>query len=208
MKKLSKLIVAISALCLLAPTGVVADKLPTPKVDYNADMKIDGLAQPMKIFKSGDMVRTEISDGTDRIISILNTKKRESILLRNEGGQKIALVSKIDPDQMRALDPSSALANEENLNARRAGSDTVAGVRCDNYKVNGEFGGEPVEGDFCFSSDGVLLRARTNEAGSSQAVTMEAVALKVGPQDPNLFEVPEGYQRLELDLEGIASFMR
>jgi len=206
MSRIIKLIAVFTLVLMSLPQYGLADRLPTPEVDYRADIKVGGLEGSMRIFKRGDMVRTEITNQEEEIVSILDSKNNESIVLREEGGQKIALISKIDPEQTKALELQSAMATQEGLVTRRAGSDEVIGIPCDVYEVSGEFGEEKVEGDFCFSKEGILLRAVTTDVNSKKKESVEVTSLQVGEQDIALFSIPEGYQRRNLDREGVSSF--
>lgn len=74
----------------------------------------------------------------------------------------------------------------------RAGSATVAGLRCDNWRVTAREG----QGEICLTPDGVALRASGTHDGKSGS--LEALQVTYGPQDPARFQVPPGYQPVSL----------
>ncbi|MFB9972004.1 hypothetical protein ACFFMP_19335 [Pseudoroseomonas cervicalis] len=74
----------------------------------------------------------------------------------------------------------------------RAGSATVAGLRCDNWRVTAREG----EGEICLTADGVALRASGTRDGKSGS--LEALQVTYGAQDPARFQVPAGYQPVTL----------
>ncbi|MCH8491125.1 MAG: hypothetical protein LAT81_14520, partial [Oceanicaulis sp.] len=71
------------------------------------------------------------------------------------------------------------------------GSDVVAGEPCDIYRVDDSDTGEP--GDICITDDAIILRVETGTG-----VVFEAEEFERASQDPSLFEVPEGYQRMQM----------
>jgi hypothetical protein len=70
----------------------------------------------------------------------------------------------------------------------REGADSVAGTPCTEWRTT-DLAGDPVQ--VCISPDGLLLRARVGGK-----VTIEAVSVHVGPQDPADFQVPPGFARI------------
>lgn len=73
-----------------------------------------------------------------------------------------------------------------------AGSATVAGLRCNAWQISAKEG----EGTVCLTPDGVLLRASGQYDGRQG--TLEATQVTYGPQDPTRFQVPPGYQGVNL----------
>lgn len=74
----------------------------------------------------------------------------------------------------------------------RAGSDTVAGHRCDNWQVSGPEG----QGTVCLTPDGVLLRAQGSREGRQGS--LEATAISYARQDPARFRLPAEYRSVTL----------
>lgn len=68
------------------------------------------------------------------------------------------------------------------------GEDNVAGTPCTEWRTT-DLAGQPVQ--VCISADGLLLRARV--AGK---VTIEAVSVHIGPQNPADFRVPPGFAHI------------
>ncbi|WP_305123546.1 hypothetical protein [Roseomonas sp. GC11] len=74
----------------------------------------------------------------------------------------------------------------------RAGSDSVAGLRCEVWTVTQRQG----EGSLCVTPDGLVLRASGRHPGGEGS--LEALQVTYGPQDPARFQVPPGYQAVAL----------
>jgi hypothetical protein len=91
------------------------------------------------------------------------------------------------------FDPARAgpLMLRDNMKFARKGSDTVAGVRCTVWDIQGDQG----SGTGCITDDGVLLRAESN--GRNGQVQMTATAVKYGALTDDLFQPPAGYQKLQ-----------
>lgn len=73
-----------------------------------------------------------------------------------------------------------------------AGSATVAGHRCDNWRLSGPEG----QGTVCLTADGVLLRAQGSHEG--QEGTLEATSVAYARQDPARFRLPPDYRSMTL----------
>ena len=74
----------------------------------------------------------------------------------------------------------------------RAGSATVAGLRCTLWRY--EDGDK--RGETCLTVDGVMLRSSGGQGGRTGAV--EATRVAYGPQDPARFQAPPGYRSMQL----------
>jgi hypothetical protein len=80
---------------------------------------------------------------------------------------------------------------------RKTGTDTVAGVPCTTYTatINDR------DGQVCLTGDGVMLRARSEEAGRTHE--LEAVKVTYADQPAALFEPPAGFKKLDMaDMAG------
>jgi len=73
-----------------------------------------------------------------------------------------------------------------------AGSATVAGQKCDNWRVSRPDG----EGTVCLTRDGVILRASGRHQGRTGQ--LEATEVRYGAQDPSRFVIPAGYRTVTL----------
>ena len=93
----------------------------------------------------------------------------------------------------RPADPGMlAMFKATNESFRKTGSDTIAGVACTIYDATFN----EHSGQVCLTNDGVMLRARSADADRQRE--LEAVAVNYVDQPAGLFEVPAGYQKLEM----------
>ena len=70
----------------------------------------------------------------------------------------------------------------------RRGEASVAGLTCTEWETRDVTGAPTLA---CITADGVMLRA-----GAGARVLVEALSVSYGPQDPGVFRIPEGYQRI------------
>jgi len=74
-------------------------------------------------------------------------------------------------------------------NFTRRGTDQVAGTPCTEWEAT-DTQGQPTLA--CLTADGVLLRAMRGKV-----VLIQAERVSLGPQDPALFKLPDGYARTQ-----------
>ena len=74
----------------------------------------------------------------------------------------------------------------------RVGDDKIVGINCTiwNIKMAGRD-----DGTVCVSADGVLLRSHYNDGKNE---TTEATGVDYAPQSPSLFEVPAGFEKMDM----------
>lgn len=98
----------------------------------------------------------------------------------------------VRPSDRKAVEMAAPLgmpgAAQPGGNYVRAGTDTVAGLPCTDWRTHDNGGGDAT---VCFTADGVMLRARV--AGKT---IVEATSVAYGPQNPADFAVPPGFQVL------------
>lgn len=76
----------------------------------------------------------------------------------------------------------------------RRGADKVAGTPCTQWEAT-DSQGQPTLA--CLTDDGVLLRAMRG-----RVVLIQAKRVTFGTQDPALFKLPDGYQRIQAPVSG------
>jgi hypothetical protein len=80
----------------------------------------------------------------------------------------------------------------QNARFTRGGTEKIAGTDCTVWRYQGQ----AQSGEACITADGVMLR--TQGAAQGQQGRMEAVSVTFGPQDPALFQRPQGYQTMQV----------
>jgi len=105
--------------------------------------------------------------------------------------QKIYMEQAIDPKNMQV---TSEKVNGE-VNRERLGAETINGIKADKYKVTYNVSG--MEGTmYQWIAPSLNMPLRT-EAGDG-SWTVEYTNIKAGPQAASLFEIPAGYNKMDM----------
>lgn len=92
-------------------------------------------------------------------------------------------------------------ANLKFIERKKLGQETVNGIKATKYKtVAVDKDGNRLEGFSWRSTEGILVKndMKTTGGGRSMTVKTELSDLKVGSQNPALFEVPEGFNKFAM----------
>lgn len=163
---------------------------------YRAEATItgeDGRSLPMVMIRSGAKTRMEINapQGASTVVS--NGETGESFVITNAGGRTMAM-RMTDMDQFK--DPAASWSAELAESATRSGDCSLAGEQGAEW-TRTEDGAVKTA---CVTEDGILLRI--TDAGRT---VWETTRVERGAQAPDLFEVPEGVQVLDLNnMRGMA----
>lgn len=89
----------------------------------------------------------------------------------------------------------------ENVDLEEVGRETVAGLDTTRYRVTGRDGNGLADGFVWISDEGIPVRIEgTAQAGGrTEEVVMYLENVEIGPQDPALFERPEGVSFMPID---------
>lgn len=190
-------LIAAAVLALGCSPAFAAD-LPSlhPSRDVAVVYHADGTAETGGVPQShtirlywgegGEALRVEVEG--QPIVALIDFKRQRMAML--VGPRKMVLETKLDP----AMVPGFVLP--AGAKAVRAGTDTVAGLGCAVWRLNGPRG----SGTACVTDDGVVLRADGRaEHGSGR---LEAVSVTYAPQPAALFAPPAGFARMDLQHPG------
>ena len=171
---------------LVAAAPALADDRPLvrPSRDVAVEYHFNGAADPgnavtMRFAAKISRVRIDGSMGRD--YGILDTDAGRMIVVKTE--QQGYMERPADPGMLEMFQPTHSTF-------RKTGTDTVAGVACTTYDatINDR------TGQVCLTSDGVLLRARSDDADRHRQ--LEAVKVTYAVQPASLFETPAGFRNL------------
>jgi hypothetical protein len=192
-------ILSVPAILLLvvviASPAKTAD-FPYPKVGYSADLKMDmgegpdgrRMIFPGKVYFSGDKERREtVGFGHESIIIWRRDKGVSWILIpdRKMYMEQRGGTEKEDPERMM---------REGNVKLTKLGSERVNGMATTKYKIEGvDEKDRPLEGFLWATNDDVPVRMEGTSQG--KRVRIDYTNIKIGKQDPRLFEIPAGYER-------------
>ncbi|MBX9658413.1 MAG: DUF4412 domain-containing protein [Nitrospiraceae bacterium] len=184
---------------LLVSTPLWAVQLSRPQVEYSAD----------------SVMQTE--EGTiEQHIYATPTKERQELL--TAGGDGVAMIFRYDTKLMWQLMPSEHMYMEHSLEKAAAqskgkdlskwdfeetvvGEEVLEGVKVTKYKTIATSTDGKKYGGFSWrTKEGIAVKQDLlyKEGNEKHRMTTELKNLKIGKQDPKLFEVPEGFTKFDM----------
>jgi hypothetical protein len=203
---LKRVVVLLSGLLVAAGAAALGD----PKVEYSADTiteTADGVVEGKVHVARGKERRETVVDGDKAVLITREDKKALWMLVPEE---KAYLEMK--PGQSPDKGGLSGFQVEQTV----VGPEKVDGIDTVKSKIvakgpQGKFGG------FWWTTrDGIVVKMEmlSVEKGSKDRIAMRLQNLKVGKQDPSLFEVPRGWKKMAMpgmggmDLKDAAGMFR
>jgi Domain of unknown function (DUF4412) len=184
----------LGALLLAAALPAVAD-LPEAKVEYAADSSMETAQGAMqgRVFHARGKERREMNASGERMVTISRQDKKVMWMLMPEqkAYMEMALGSSTDQGDI------SGWAFEQTV----VGPEDLDGLKTTKSKVTAKGPrGEKMGGFWWTTADGVTVKMDmlALEKGSKMRIKMELKNLKVGKQDPALFEIPAGYSKMQM----------
>ncbi|MCC6502631.1 MAG: DUF4412 domain-containing protein [Deltaproteobacteria bacterium] len=199
---LKKLWVSLVMLVAVITAAGIVDAMEGPKVEYSADSYMETaeavMAGPV-YYAPGKERREYLTDGQKMVMITRHDKKAVWMLMPEE---KTYMEMKLSSRQGRK-DDLSAYKIEQTM----IGPETVNGVNATKSKIlmvapdGGKMGGF-----MWMSRDGILVKmdAIAVEKGSKERFTINLKNLKIGRQDPKLFEIPADYTGMAMGGFGMA----
>jgi hypothetical protein len=183
------LILALFA--VTAPARAADAPMIHPSRDVAVEYRSTG-AQQGPGSAPGAAVTMRFSSKTGRI-RIDGASGRGYAILDPGAGQMTMVMEERHMYVERPADPGMiAMFKATNASFKKIGSDTIAGLACTIYDATFN----EHSGQVCLTNDGVMLRARSDDPDRQRE--LEAVSVSYGDQAGDLFEVPAGYQKLEM----------
>jgi hypothetical protein len=196
------------AAILASPSNVSAAGFTPASVEYSADRHMttgSGEGMTGKIYSAPGKERNEFGGGA---VSITRMDKKlmwtlmpsEKKYMEHKFGEG---KEKRQTGDYQDCDVKQAGAGEETVNGHPTKKNTIE-VSCPNK--------EKFTGAIWLTKENILMRMETSVAtGASkkEKFRMELKNLKIGKQDPALFEIPAGYEKFEMPtMGGIQQMMR
>jgi outer membrane lipoprotein-sorting protein len=165
-------------------------RLPVPSVDYQAERLVESSAGTFSghVYFSTDKERTETEMGGFQSVTIV--RRDRNVVWNLMPAQR--MVRETDLKSARDMKPPAG----EDVRISVVGNETVEGVATTKYKLIAKDGA--AGGFMWFSREGIAVKMDLlqKEDGKASRMTVTLRNLQVGPQDPQVFEVPEGYSKM------------
>ena len=192
-------VAAVTWLILFLSSPARSAEFPYPKVDYSADMRMDMGKDPYgkrmimtgRLYFSPKKVRREMTGLGNKTIIIQRRDKGVNWHLMPS--EKMYMESHSDP---KKNDPERMM-REGNVKFTKLGSERVNGMRTTKYKfeVVHKDGGR-FDGYHWMTKDNIPVRMMSTSKG--QQFQIDYTNIKIGKQNPRLFEIPAGYRRMTM----------
>jgi len=180
----------VLASALLLPAMAMAAPPPEPKVEYSADSTMEtegGMTMKSRIYSSPGKQRIEMG-GAGGNITIMRRDKKVMWQLMGDMYMEMPMSQSQDPHDM-------------DVQMTKVGEETVNGVKTTKSKVIvTKKDGSKFGGFFWTTKDGITVKMDllSKEGDKKMRMTQELTNLKVGKQDPKLFEIPPGYTKNDM----------
>ncbi len=183
--KVRRFLICVLLSILLLPGAGWAAKIPEPKVDYSADsvMEMESHTMKSRVYYSPGKQRHEMGGG-DGLATIIRRDKQVVWTLMGDMYMEIP-IAESDANELENMDVEQTVVGEETLN----------GIKTTKSKVIGTMpSGKKFGGFFWTTKEGITVKMDLlmKEGDKKDRVTMELTNLKIGKQDPTLFEPPPG----------------
>ncbi len=196
----------LAALCVGITLATAPAWAQRPKVDFSADWRMETADGQMvgRLYQSAGLERREFDEGGEKIVMIARPDKKltwqllPSERMYMEFGEGKDKPRKDDLDQ---YDIEQTLVGDETLN----------GVRTQKSKIimkERKPNGAKLGGFWWMTRDGVMVKMDmlAIDKGSKERIKMELSNLQMGKQEPRLFEIPAGYEKMA-GLGGLGKMM-
>ena len=188
--KLLRSFTLVLASALLVPAMRWAAPPPEPKVEYSADSTMEtegGMTMKSRIYYAPGKQRMEMG-GADGNVTIIRRDKKVMWQLMGDMYMEMPMSQSQDPQDM-------------DVQMTKVGEETVNGVKTTKSKVIAtKKDGSKFGGFFWTTKDGITVKMDllSKDGNEKMRMTQELTNLKVGKQDPKLFEIPPGYTKNDM----------
>ena len=170
--------------------------MPQTKVEYSADsfMESQGMTMTSKVFQAENKYRMEMKvQGTNNIVINRMDKKLSWILMPD---QKMYLENSLEEGKKKSND-----INDCKIEQQQLGSEVVNGLKTTKNKIAMSCpDGLKYNGSMWVTKDGIMVKmdsvAKTDKGDIP--FKMELKNINIAKQDPSLFEIPAGYQAMNM----------
>jgi hypothetical protein len=190
--------VAVVLTAALVSGQALADKLPLPKASYSADIvfEANGHQYTGRINVDGYKERRDVKDSAGQgTVKIIRRDLGKLFELRPQ--RRTALELRISAAEAAGETgaPATDIDSFYGADAIPQGHEVVAGLQTTKYRVNAETTpGLKIDTLVWSTDDGIIVRVvgKATVDGGDQSGRIELTNISRGPQDPNLFEIPQG----------------
>lgn len=182
------------AVLLCFASLATAAPLPPPSVDYSADREIVTAQGDLvgRVYHAGGKERAEMEMGGMKMITIIRPDRQ--LIWTLMPMQK--MYQELDFDDEPPMGPQLSAAPPQDMTISKVGSEKVEGHDTTKYQLT--LADESASGFIWLTRDNIPVKMDMLSEDGGQKIRMQMTLknLKIGKQDPALFELPAGYQKL------------
>lgn len=201
MKKFFSALVALFAVVIISSFAVntdiaYAEKMKEPDVEYSAlnVMETEQTTIQGMVYSSRGKTRNEMEMGGSKSIMIMRKDKKVVWTLMPD--QNMYMETSFDEknnkeEGLSDMDVETSVVGEETVNGVKATKHKMIAKRKDGTKLGG----------FTWvTKDGIVVKADmiAKDAKTKTRIKFELKDLKIGKQNPSLFELPPGYNKFSM----------
>lgn len=177
--------------CMLLVGIVQAETLPVPKVDYSGDRLIEteDATFSIRVYASGNKERSEMDMGGMKMVNILRPDKGVAWMLM----PMQRMYQEVQIGQAMTVSPGVL---PDNVLISNVGQEKLGDQNTTKYKLT--LKDKSAGGFVWINSDGIAVKMDiiTKDGDEKTRTKMTLQNLKIGKQDPKLFELPAGYEKM------------
>ncbi len=193
--RVNKVVLSLT-ISALFPLVSYAGQFPVPTVEYSADSRMEtgGMAMDQKLFMTRDKQRIEMKNPQAGMDSIMISRLDKKVAWNLIPAQKAYTEVNLQESEKQSGDMRSCSADFSG-----GTSDAVNGITA--RKSHGSVVCPEIsyEGDFWITAEGIMVKMDVtgkSKDGTTGNFRMTLSNLKLGRQDPALFEIPDGYRSM------------
>jgi hypothetical protein len=182
----------VLASALLVPVMSLAAPPPEPKVEYSADSTMEtegGMTMKSRIYYAPGKQRIEMG-GAEGNVTIMRRDKKVIWILMGDMYMESPMGG-ADSQDPHDMDVQQTVVGEETINGIKTTKSKVIATKKDGSKFGGFF---------WTTKDGITVKMDllSKDGKEKMRMTQELTNLKIGKQDPKLFEIPPGYTKNDM----------
>lgn len=194
-------------LCLAVWIGLgsAAMALEPPKVEYSADTRMETADAVIEgvVFHARDKERRETKTGGDAMTMIIRQDKKVIWMLMPDANayMEMGVGQSQDKSDFSEYEIEETKVGEEVVNGVKTTKKKVIMTKKDGSKLGGFWW--TTKDDIPVKMDMIAV-----EGQNKDRIKIELTNLKVGKQDPRLFEIPEGYMNMSRGMPNLKDLMQ
>ena len=185
------------AVAALLPYSAFSAGFAKPTVEYSADrvMTSGGNTMTSRVFSTPEKERMEFKDGG--MVTIVRRDKNVTWMLMLE--QKMYMEQKMSGNMAGGQKQGGDNFDKCDVKQTEKGKEDVNGFSTRKMEMTISCpGNEKFTGMVWLTKENIPIRMETKNAGTNESFRMELKNLKIGKQDPALFEIPAGFQSMAM----------